>query len=160
MPSKIYFSFLYGCCLQICLCTTREPGAYGDQRRASDPLGLEWQEFVSCPVWVLGPELQSSARIANTPHHWAPPSPVLNAVLFSCFWRVWISRVRSVNSLADKGFASIPSQSSSCPFTLPTTSFTLQKLSASCDSVCLGLLLPPVFWGLMKVGSHCPVHIL
>lgn len=39
----------------------------GGRKRVSDPLELELQEDVSCPVWVLGSKLQSLGRSASAP---------------------------------------------------------------------------------------------
>jgi hypothetical protein len=39
-----------------------ECNAFRAQKRALDPLELELQTVVSCPAWVLGTELVSSAR--------------------------------------------------------------------------------------------------
>ncbi|KAL6083113.1 hypothetical protein STEG23_014100 [Scotinomys teguina] len=42
---------------------TDTPGdVHRDQQRISDPPKLELQTLVSCPIWVLGPKLGSSAR--------------------------------------------------------------------------------------------------
>jgi len=45
----------------LCLC-----GAHKGQKRASDLLELELQVVVGCLMWVLGTELRSFARAANT----------------------------------------------------------------------------------------------
>lgn len=42
-------------------------GTDRSKKRASDPLGLQLQEVVSCPTWVLKTELRSSERAV-----WAP----------------------------------------------------------------------------------------
>lgn len=39
--------------------------AYQGQKRVLDPLELELQAVMSCPVWVLGTELGSLARAAS-----------------------------------------------------------------------------------------------
>jgi len=39
---------------------------HGGQKRASDPLELELQAVVNCPIWVLGATLEASARGAST----------------------------------------------------------------------------------------------
>lgn len=38
-----------------------------DTKRGLDPLDLELQVVVSCPLWVLGPERQSSGGVASAP---------------------------------------------------------------------------------------------
>lgn len=46
-------------CVSVCVCVC------DGQKRASDPLELEWQVLVSHPTWVLEPDLSSSGRAAS-----------------------------------------------------------------------------------------------
>ena len=52
-----------GICLHVYMCTMCMPGAFKGQKRISDALDL--QAILSCPKWVLGMELQCSARAAS-----------------------------------------------------------------------------------------------
>lgn len=71
--------------LQVCLCTTSIPGAFGWQRRAPDPQTLELQVVVNT-MKVLGIEPKTSAGAANTFNHWIiSPAP-----LFIYFFALWI----------------------------------------------------------------------
>lgn len=36
--------------MHVCLCITCMPGSFEGQKKASDPLGLELQNFVNCHV--------------------------------------------------------------------------------------------------------------
>jgi hypothetical protein len=48
--------YLCGVCVCMCACIG------GDQKRALNPLALEFQVVVSHLMWILGTELRSSAR--------------------------------------------------------------------------------------------------
>lgn len=76
--SFIYFKdliiFIYACvfvwvCAPECL----------QRLEGSDPPGWDLQAIVSCPVWVMGIELGTSARIVHTLKHWTiSPAPSLS----------------------------------------------------------------------------------
>lgn len=48
-------------CVSLDLCVYMSAVPCGGQKEESDPLELELQAVLSCPVWVLGTELGSSA---------------------------------------------------------------------------------------------------
>lgn len=48
------------------VCLHLSTGVCVNHRRASEPLELELQVIMSCPMWVLGPELKSSGRAVCT----------------------------------------------------------------------------------------------
>lgn len=54
-------------CVYMCLCVSMLlcGGSYRDRNRTSEFLEMESQEAADCPVWVLGTELQFSARAAR-----------------------------------------------------------------------------------------------
>lgn len=59
-------------------------GAHEGQKRAWESLELELQEVVNHPVWILGIESQSSARVASTQflsYLFSPFDGILNNVL-------------------------------------------------------------------------------
>lgn len=70
------FRYVYVC---VCVCEEmlyRSAGAQRGQKRAVDALELELLVVVSHPTWVLGIELQPSAKAAQT-FRPSPPSPAL-----------------------------------------------------------------------------------
>lgn len=61
---KILLLFLS--CVHICMCERGvhvECNAPGRQKKVSDPLKLELEAVVICPVWVLGPQLLPTVSI-------------------------------------------------------------------------------------------------
>lgn len=60
---KISFTFIY-VCVYVCTCHVFVDARDG-QKEASGSLKQEFQGIVSHPVWVLGTELGSSAKVAN-----------------------------------------------------------------------------------------------
>lgn len=56
------------------MCMHAHMGVPAENRRVSNPLEMEWQEFVSCPTWVLGTALWSSGRGRSAFHHLSRPS--------------------------------------------------------------------------------------
>lgn len=61
-------------------------GVCGGRRRASDSLELKIEAVMSCPKWLLGTELQVSARAANAvttgPVLQPPPPNAVSQCLF------------------------------------------------------------------------------
>ena len=62
-----------------------------------------------------------------------------------------------INSLSVASFAIIFSHSEGYLFTLLIVSFVVQKLLSLIRSICLFLLLFPIFWEVGHRGSHCDV---
>ena len=46
--------YKYFICMYVCMCTMCVPGAYSNQKRDTEFLGLESWMAVSHPMWVLG----------------------------------------------------------------------------------------------------------
>jgi hypothetical protein len=93
-------------------------GAYSNQNKVLDPLVLELQATVSCPVWMLAPKLRSSGR----------QEKALMAELFVQPWKVssWLYvQVTWCRSLEWK-------QMSSC-YTICYTMSSASSLAPSAD---------------------------
>lgn len=77
--------FIFNLCVDVWVCgqcVNTYAGAYRDQKRVSDLPRLKLQAELSCPVLVLGTELQSFARTASMFSHpcsplYTPGCPVL-----------------------------------------------------------------------------------
>jgi hypothetical protein len=77
--------------LHLCLCIRYMPSTSGSQKRASDPLDVEFQRVVS-HHWVLGIEPRSSARVSSALNCWAS----FLASIFAFFF--FINPCKIVNS--------------------------------------------------------------
>lgn len=79
--------------IYVCMFAHTFVGVCGGRRRASDSLELKIETVMSCPKWLLGTDLQVSARAANavtTGPVLQPPPP--NAVS-QCLFRSQDSQV-------------------------------------------------------------------
>ena len=66
-------TFIFKLCvyMHVCMICAHECSAPGRQKKVSEPLELELEEVVICPVWVPVPQLRPTARAMHTLTHCA-----------------------------------------------------------------------------------------